>query len=71
MRKKQRWIAVLLALVLLMTTGCEKSTNSTKDQIVVTTAPSTEPAEPISAEDSLNSLRQALVGTPQIGRAHV
>ena len=66
MRKKQRWIAVLLAGVLLLTAGCGKSPDSIKDNIVVPTAPATEPTELFSAEASLNSLRQAMVGTSQI-----
>ena len=73
MRKKQRWIGALLAGVLLLSAGCGQSTDSIKDHLVVPTvpateaaAPSTKPTEVFSAESSLNSLRQALVGTHQL-----
>ncbi len=66
MRKKQRLMAALLAGVLLLSAGCGRSPNSIKDNIVAPTTPATEPTEIISAEASLNSLRQAMVGTSQL-----
>ena len=66
MRKKQIWIAALLAIGLLITAGCGKSPDSIKDKIVTPTAPATEPTGDTAAYASLNSLRQAMVGTPQL-----
>ena len=43
LRKKQAWIAAFLAIGLLIIAGCGKSPDSIKDNIVVPTAPATEP----------------------------
>lgn len=63
MKKKHRWIAALLVLLLLLNAGCGKRTLS---NVSVPSSPATEPTDAISAEISLNSLRQAMVGTPQL-----
>ena len=66
MRKKQTWIMALLAILLLITAGCGKSPDSIKDNLVTPTAPATELTGKTAADASLNSLRQAMVGTPQL-----
>ena len=66
MKKKQRWIAVLLAGVLLLSAGCGKSSDTTEDQTVIPTVPATEAPEPIAADASLTSLRQAMIETPRL-----
>ena len=69
MRKKQTWIAALLALVLLLSAGCGKSPDSIKDNIVVpteATAPVTDPPRELASDASLTSLRQAMIETPQL-----
>lgn len=61
MRKKQTWIAALLALVLLLSAGCGKSPDSIKDNIVVpteATAPVTDPPRELASDASLTSLRR-------------
>ena len=66
MRRKQTWIAALLAILLLITAGCGKSPDSTKDNMVIPAVPATEPAGKTAAAASLNSLRQAMIETPQL-----
>lgn len=66
MRKKQTWIAALLAGILFLSAGCGKSPDSIKDKIVMPTAPATEPTGKVAEDASLNSLRQAMVETPQL-----
>ena len=64
MKKKQRWIAAVLAPVLLLTAGCGRPAESTK--ATEPTPAVTEPEKAVSAEESLDSLRQTMVGTPQL-----
>lgn len=64
--KKRYWlVAVLLCCILLLLAGCSRSDTQ---QEVATTGPeeTTGIAEPAAADASLNSLRQAMVGTPQV-----
>ena len=63
MRKKQPWIAALLVILLLIIAGCGKSPDSIKNKIVT---PATEPTGKIAVDASLNSLRQAMIETPQL-----
>jgi len=57
MKTKLRPLAALLALVLLLGAGCGKSI---KNDLVLPTAPATEPAAPNSGETSLGALRQQM-----------
>ena len=66
MKKRNRIIAAMLAGILLLTTGCGKSSDATEDQTIAPTVLVTEATEPISAEASLNSLRQTMVETNQM-----
>ena len=66
MKKRNRIIAAMLVGILLLTTGCGKSPDTTEDQTVIPTVPATEASEPITADASLTSLRQAMVETPQL-----
>ena len=67
MKKKNRIIAFLLTGILLLTTGCGKSKDSPQDPPVpAETVTAEQPAAPVSPEDSLNSLRQAMIDTPQL-----
>ena len=66
MKKRNRIIATMLAGILLLTTGCGKSPDTTADQTIAPTVPATESSEPITADASLTSLRQAMVETPQL-----
>ena len=67
MKKKNRIIALLLAGILLLTTGCGKSKDSSAESPVPAEAVTVEQtADPVSPEASLTSLRQAMVGTPQL-----
>ena len=66
MKKRNRIIAAMLVGILLLTTGCGKSPDTTADQTIAPTVLATEATEPISAEASLNSLRQTMVETNQM-----
>ena len=67
MEKKNRIIALLLAGILLQTTGCGKSTDSPAESPVpAETVTAEQPGAPVSPEASLTSLRQAMVETPQL-----
>lgn len=67
MKKKNRIIALLLAGILLLTTGCGNSTDSPAEgPVPAETVTAEQTAAPVSAEASLNSLRQAMVETPQL-----
>ena len=66
MKKKNRIIALLLAGILLLTTGCGKSTDSpTESTVPAETVTVEQTAAPVSPEASLTSLRQVMEGTPQ------
>lgn len=67
MKKKNRIIAFLLTGILLLTTGCGKSKDSPQDRPVpAETVTAEQSAAPVSPENSLNSLRQAMTDTPQL-----
>jgi len=67
MEKKNRIIALFLAGILLLTTGCGKSKDSPAESTVpAETVTAEQTAAPVSPEASLNSLRQTMVGTPQL-----
>ena len=66
MRKKQGWVAVLFAGILLLSAGCGNSPDSIRDTIVVPTVPATKSTGKSAENASLNSLRQAMVETPQL-----
>ena len=67
MKKKNRIIALLLAGILLLTTGCGKSKEPPAESPVsaetITVAKTTAP---VSSETSLDSLRQTMTGTPYL-----
>lgn len=67
-KKKQRWIAALLAGVLLLSAGCGKNHAVVvpSESVAAPTVAATEPTEPIPAENSLNALRHAMVETSQL-----
>ena len=67
MKKKNRIIALFLASILLLTTGCGKSKEPPAESPVpAETVTAEQTAAPVSPEASLNSLRQTMVGTPQL-----
>ena len=67
MRKKNRIVSLFLAGILLLTTGCGNSKESPKESPVpAETVTAEHTAAPASPEASLNSLRQAMVETPQL-----
>ena len=67
MKKKNRIIALFLAGILLLATGCGKSKDSPNESPVpAETVTAEQAAAPVSPEASLTSLRQAMVGTPQL-----
>lgn len=67
MKKKNKFIALFLAGILLLTTGCGKSKEiPIESPVPAETAATEQTMEPVSPEASLNSLRQAMVGTPQL-----
>ena len=67
MEKKNRIIALLLAGILLLTTGCGKPKDSSAESTVpAETVTAEHDAAPVLPEASLTSLRQAMVGTPQL-----
>jgi len=67
MEKKNRIIALFLAGILLLTTGCGKSKDSPAESTVpAETATAEQSGAPVSTEDALISLRQAMVGTPKL-----
>ena len=67
MKKKKQIIALLLAGVFLLTTGCGKSTDSPAESTApAETVTVAQTAAPVSPEASLTSLRQAMVETPQL-----
>ena len=72
MKKKQCRMAILMALLLLLSAGCGKAPESAPETQKPAAAtepaagPATEPAKgKISPEEALHSLRQAMVETPQ------
>ena len=66
MKKKNRSIALLLAGILLLTTGCGKSKEPpAESQVPAETVTVEQTAAPVSPEASLSSLRQAMEGTPK------
>jgi len=67
MKKKNQIIALLFAGILLLTTGCGKSKDlPAESPVPAETVAAEQPAAPVSPEDSLNSLRQAMIDTPQL-----
>ena len=68
--KKRYWlVAVLLCCILLLLAGCSKPVKLPEIPTVGTTTGPEETtgiAEPAAADASLNSLRLAMVGTPQV-----
>ena len=67
MKKKNRIITLFLVGILLLTTGCGKSKDSpAESSIPAETVTAEQAAAPVSPEASLNSSRQAMVGTPQL-----
>jgi len=67
MKKKNRIIALLLAGIFLLTTGCGKSKDSpAESQVPAETETAEHAATPVSTEDSLNTLRQTMTGTPYL-----
>ena len=72
MKKKNRFLAALLFSILLLTAGCANSAKNPDTKTVPTTvsqkddAAAAKQTEAISADASLNSIRQAMVETPQL-----
>jgi len=67
MKQKNQIIAIFLAGILLLTAGCGKSKDSPAESTVpAETTLQAQPSAPVSPEASLNSLRQAMIGTPQL-----
>ena len=69
MKIRYRLMPILLCSLLLFMAGCSKPVKLPEVPTVgTTTGPeaTTGIAEPVSADASLNSLRQAMVGTPQL-----
>ena len=67
MKKKNRIIALLFAGILLLTTGCGKFKDSPAESPVpAETVAAEQTAAPVSPEDSLNTLRKTMTGTPQL-----
>ena len=69
MKMRYRLMPILLCCLLLFMAGCSKPAKLPEVPTAgVTTEPETTTGiiEPVSADASLNSLRQAMVGTPQL-----
>ena len=69
MKKRKRIFAALLSGILLLTAGCAASSEAPDTTTVPSTVSQMEdtpPAEVMSADASLTSLRQAMVETPQL-----
>lgn len=69
MKMRYRLMPILLCCLLLFMAGCSKPVKLPEAPTVGTTTGSEETigiAEPAAADASLNSLRQAMVGTPQL-----
>ena len=67
MKKKNRIIALVLASILLLTTGCGKSKElPAESQVPAETVTAEHAAAPVSPEASLTSLRHAMAETPQL-----
>ena len=64
MKQKHRILAIMLAAILVLTSGCTKPAGNPE------TSPATAPSDTVptaaSEDASLNSLRQAMVETPQL-----
>ena len=63
MRKNQHLTAALAGLLLLLSAGCAKALEPVEE---TEPAAVTEPAESVTEESSLESLRQTMAGTPQL-----
>jgi len=67
MKKKNRIIALFIAGILLLTTGCGKSKEAPAESPVpAETITVAQTAAPVSPETSLDSLRQTMTGTPYL-----
>lgn len=70
MKKKCRIIAALLCSALLITAGCDKPTTPSQEPTPETTpimgTVSIQPTDLVLTDTSLNSLRQAMMGTSQL-----
>ena len=66
MKIQYRFMAVLLCCILLFMAGCSKPIKLPEVPTAGATAGTTEPAKTVKDDTSLNSLRQAMVETPQV-----
>ena len=66
MKKRYRFVAILLCCLLLFMAGCAKPIKLPEVPTTEATEETAKPTEQNLAEATLNSLRQAMVETPQV-----